>query len=373
MAADKKDFRSALNALRGFASIYVVFYHIRYFSDFNWFDNFPPLRFGYIGVDFFFILSGLIISHVYLHRSLDGSFAFWRNFFWLRVARLFPVHLMIMVLLMIAALIGPFIDNNWEPISQQSVYDWFSLTFLVRQWTLPDGYAWNTPAWSVSAEFFAYLIIFPIISILAKTSAAKILGFALALSGSFLFIWMIMTAGTVNVTSAAGPLVRVSAGFALGTGIYLVLNNMTLSIDWNRCLNWTLISTVPIFGLATYFAHSREFIDIAIIAYLIALISATYCADGRASALLSQRHLFMLGELSFSLYLCHVPVMQALAYMAATAQVERGLLFGLASIVASILTAHVLFRWVEIPARDAIRKRFEAKVISNYETSLTAV
>lgn len=58
----------------------VAFYHLKNYSDFDWFEAIPPMRFGYIGVDFFFILSGLIISHTYLQRSYGADRGFWLKF-----------------------------------------------------------------------------------------------------------------------------------------------------------------------------------------------------------------------------------------------------------------------------------------------------
>ncbi len=59
-----RDYRPQLNAIRAAASIWVVVYHFRYFSDYTWFEVFS-VRKGYLGVDVFFILSGLVIARLW--------------------------------------------------------------------------------------------------------------------------------------------------------------------------------------------------------------------------------------------------------------------------------------------------------------------
>ena len=218
-------YRTAINAFRGFASLYVVLYHLRYYNDFDWFGAFPFVRYGYIGVDFFFILSGLIVSHVYLSKSASGGPDFWKKFIWYRVARLFPVHLLIMLLMLLAAVMPPLLAGGEAGLTAQDYKDWFLLTFLVRQWTLPADYAWNSPAWSISAEFFAYLVVFPAIACFTRNKPGRLAGVILAILGSLLLLSMIAGAGTINIKAHAGPLLRVTGGFVLGSGLYLILSS----------------------------------------------------------------------------------------------------------------------------------------------------
>ena len=363
-ATTKIDYRPALNALRGFAAVYVVVYHLRSFVIFDEFGNSPFVLFGYIGVDFFFVLSGLIISHVYLEKSRCADGSFWQKFIWLRISRLFPVHLLIMLLLLAAALIGPLLDAEWQPINGRQISDWFSLTFLVRQWLLPYSYVWNGPAWSVSAELFAYVIIFPLVCRFGAQSRPAV-GIAMILTGALLWSLLIVTVGTVNATHWAGPLIRVSAGFLAGSGLYIILNSESFltkvcDSDWDKILTVTLIFSLPIWMLAILLKALGIQSDLLLITYLVALMCATYRAAGTTSRLLSIRPLFWLGEISFSLYLCHKPVMRALSYLVGFADIERGVVFGLVCVAASMLVAHLLFHYVEMPARQKLRRLYPA-------------
>lgn len=362
---ERHSYISALNALRGFAAIYVVIYHLRYFTDFDWFGEFPAIRFGYIGVDFFFILSGLIISHVYLEKSRSADTMFWTNFIWLRFARLFPVHLLIMALMLTAALIGPYFNSQYKPINAQQLWDWFSLSFLFRQWLLPDGYAWNAPAWSVSAELFAYLLIFPVVCRFGRARRAMT-GLTLILTGTIFWIFLVFNAGTVNVIQGPGPLIRVCAGFLAGSGLFILLSS-TAAQKKRQQLNWNIIYTavflagVPVWSLALWMQAAGVSPDLLLISYLVMLICVTYCGVGKISSILASKPLFWLGEISFSLYLCHVPILSALSYLAVFAEIESGGIFGFWAVVVSIIVAHLLFLYVEMPARRWLRNLWPGK------------
>ena len=348
-------YRTAINAFRGFASLYVVLYHLRYYNDFDWFGAFPFVRYGYIGVDFFFILSGLIVSHVYLSKSASGGPDFWKKFIWYRVARLFPVHLLIMLLMLLAAVMPPLLAGGEAGLTAQDYKDWFLLTFLVRQWTLPADYAWNSPAWSISAEFFAYLVVFPVIACFTRNKPGRSAGVILAILGSLLLLSMIAGAGTINIKAHAGPLLRVTGGFVLGSGLYLILSSLQAVRNWDRLLAVSLVALAILLLAAPAIGAAGWPADLVLIAGLVATISCTYLASGPVSGWLSRPGLFWLGEISFALYLCHIPVMRLCRYLADQLGWERGFGFGLLTVLLSIAAAHLLYRMVEIPARQVMR------------------
>ena len=80
----------ALTTLRFFAALWVVLYtaweHLNV--------GFEPtlVSKGYLGVEVFFVLSGFILSHVYLEAAGEKRFSY-RGFLWARIARVYPLHL----------------------------------------------------------------------------------------------------------------------------------------------------------------------------------------------------------------------------------------------------------------------------------------
>lgn len=145
-----------LTSVRFFAAFYVVLYHV--------FQKIPALMAldsglfasGYLGVDLFFMLSGMILMHVHeIRPTTYGNFM--RN----RLARIYPLHVIMILIYMAAYLAGRSFGLTADAEGER-----YSLLpqhlLLIHAWgTTPDQFAWNGASWSISAEFFAYLL-FPV-------------------------------------------------------------------------------------------------------------------------------------------------------------------------------------------------------------------
>jgi hypothetical protein len=110
---------------------------------------------GYLGVETFFVLSGFILSHVYLEATGEKRFRY-GGFLWARLARVYPLHLVTLFgmigLGLVATAAGMSIDGsltNWRDLPAH-------LT-LTHAWGLAGSSAFNHPSWSISAEWAAYL------------------------------------------------------------------------------------------------------------------------------------------------------------------------------------------------------------------------
>lgn len=339
---DQPDNRTALNVLRGLASIVVVIYHLRYFSDFPWFEKMPWIKLGFMGVDFFFVLSGLIISHVYLQAMGDRRESY-LHFLYLRIARIFPIHFLIMfAMLAVSILLNAKLGT---------LTDWLSLTFLYRQLLLPDGYVWNSPAWSVSAEMFAYAFIFPIIVQLAHGRDKTLAGGILALVGIGILGILYTDAGTLNATHGAGPLLRVSGCFLIGAGMHCLLVHKKIAEGWDYAIVTGAILLTFSIWLQSQFA---------ILASICLIIAGAYLSNGRISVRMSGRYHFIFGEISFSLYMCHVPLLMLLSETAMQLGIDRGIAFCAFSLSCAVVLAWALYTYVEVPARTALRKLWTA-------------
>ena len=82
----------SLTGLRIVAAGWVLVYHFRNRLGLD-LEQVGMIDKGYLGVDLFFILSGFILSHVYVRAWAEGRFPY-SSFLWARLARLYPVHLL---------------------------------------------------------------------------------------------------------------------------------------------------------------------------------------------------------------------------------------------------------------------------------------
>jgi peptidoglycan/LPS O-acetylase OafA/YrhL len=172
MRGSSLDKRSGSNARYGVLDSYrflaasgVVFYHFE-----NHFQPFLAAPTSYLDqfqhfVDFFFVLSGFVIMHVYGDRV-----ATWRSygrFMRKRIARLYPLHV---AMVAVACLVGLAALGLHLRVRDPSFFD-FSLVpanlLLIQAWGVTNHAGLNEPSWSLSAEMFVYLL-FPLLAALLK-------------------------------------------------------------------------------------------------------------------------------------------------------------------------------------------------------------
>lgn len=154
----KKSKLLALESLRGFAALAVVLHHFRYGSLLS--EN-AFIRHGYLMVDFFFVLSGFVIALNYANRlsSPADLASFQRRRFW----RLYPLHLFtLLVFLGIECLKYVFeqktgIVSNNPAFVVSDAKAFLANLFLLQGVVLPE-LGFNIPSWSISVEFWTYLI-----------------------------------------------------------------------------------------------------------------------------------------------------------------------------------------------------------------------
>jgi peptidoglycan/LPS O-acetylase OafA/YrhL len=158
----QQDHIKPLTSLRFFAALWVILYS--YIHELQGGVSIGLLDKGYLGVELFFILSGFILSHVYLESYGAGRFLY-GQFINHRLARIYPLHIATLaftvLLIGAAAARGVTLDanaGNWAALPAH--------IFLVQAWGLAPTASFNHPSWSISAEWFAYLA-FPLVAMLA--------------------------------------------------------------------------------------------------------------------------------------------------------------------------------------------------------------
>lgn len=149
----------ALTSLRFFAALHVCIFHLyamRIASGQGWFRQVASI--GYVGVNFFFVLSGFILVYTYADRG-DSAPSFWRA----RFARIYPAYLFSLLLaapfffyvcLKIRPAPLPFL--LWP--QNHLITSCLLAAGLIQSWVPGAALAWNPPAWSLSDEAFFYLL-----------------------------------------------------------------------------------------------------------------------------------------------------------------------------------------------------------------------
>lgn len=337
-----------LTSLRFFAAVWVILY-----SYWSALDGAVPIGFiekGYLGVDLFFILSGFILSHVYMASLAEGRFRY-DAFLVNRWARVYPLHLATLCFAILlwgaATLKGMTVDRN--------LVNWPSLPahlFLVQAWGLAPEAAFNHPSWSISAEWFAYLL-FPVFGAVAWSLRARP-WVAVGLSVTFLIsLYMIFeTIMGFALTSATvfwGAL-RIVPTFMLGCALYLVWRA-------DRLAPRLAVIGAAIFSLMVIVVASWGRIDALIVPLLglMLLCVSRFANDGP----LGNRVLVYLGEVSFAMYMVYVPwkwvYLNAMGMVLGTGDAPLPLLWWAIGLIAIVPVAMLAHHIIELPLRRVVR------------------
>jgi peptidoglycan/LPS O-acetylase OafA/YrhL len=340
-----------LDALRGVAALSVVFWHYRHF----YFDPvtlsmpvganpdmlpgyaalWPLYRFGLLGVDLFFSISGFIFFHLYLQAVAGGQIGA-RRFFVLRFSRLYPLHF---VTLLFVAMVQPLHELKTGAAFVYQAND--AATFmrhlaLASDWLPQLPYGFNAPIWSVSVEIVLYALFF----LLARSSMTHpLLVAACAIAGLSLapYIGTQMSRGIFSFFIGGLCCQIVASRRLLPVAVFALVVIASFicarQIGYFEVVRWS--STTLVFPL---------------------LIIAAVMAEQRLRKFTAS--LRWLGQISYSSYLLHFPLQLIFVTVAAWLAFKPDyrsfamlIVFMAALIGVSLLSYHFL----EAPAQQLIR------------------
>ncbi|MDU0356368.1 acyltransferase [Paraglaciecola aquimarina] len=204
----------SLTSIRSFAALFVVWYHVAVsftaydFTFFNLFLN------GSLSVDLFFVLSGFILHHVYKDKNIHKSY---RKFVFTRLARIYPLHLVTLLTLLFITLVLDDFSDRYNP-EYYTGLSFFLNLLLVQNWGfIPPS--WNMVSWSISAEWFMYLLFpFMVCGVsrfkLAKTQKVYPFITLFVLASHYLAIYTLQLDGYGGMS--IGGMIQVFFEFSLG-------------------------------------------------------------------------------------------------------------------------------------------------------------
>lgn len=286
----------ALTSLRYLAALWVVVFHFRPYAGPEA-VGVPVLYHGYLAVDFFFILSGFVLAHVYRTSLREGTYSH-RSFVIKRLARVYPMHIVTLAFFVALALLAPVIGLQLDSAEKYDMSQILPQVLLVHAWA-GSGETFNYPSWSISAEFLAYLS-FPLVMLLAARPRLMLAAGVLATFGWY--FGAIAVAGDVSTHLSDWRPLRILPEFLIGAGLREVMERYrfrTLSGAW-----WAPVLIGCVLALA-----ALDMPDWVILVAMIALIvAAAERARAGTEGVLEHPFAIYLGEVSYALYMVHVAV-----------------------------------------------------------------
>ncbi|MGZ9097599.1 MAG: acyltransferase family protein [Micavibrio sp.] len=293
-----------LTSLRFFAAMLVVFHHFGYYLPFDMTEHTWLLKRGALAVDFFFILSGFILTHAYSDGLLNQKISF-RHFITRRFSRIYPLHALMLLVMAVLAVVGLGFGQIGRWDGSFSVWSFFANITLVHAWGLDKGLTFNVPSWSISAEWFAYLT-FPLLLIyLVRLTPAKGLFLAfIFMIGLWLFFDAMMPRVTTRLTFDCA-IFRIIPEFVLGSALYLFSRTVQ---PVRRPGWWLLVSAILVFPLLHF--NVADFLILPVFSVMI--VAAADLSRTGYKGWLSQKNWVFWGDASYAIYMTHYVFMTAI-------------------------------------------------------------
>jgi peptidoglycan/LPS O-acetylase OafA/YrhL len=344
-------YRTDIQGLRAVAVLLVVLYHA----------HVPTIDGGYVGVDVFFVLSGFLITDLLIRERERTGSASLARFYARRVRRILPIATIVLIATVVASevLLG-FIRTGVIATDAEWASGFAANFHFAAQGTnylnaqLPPSPVQHF--WSLAIEEQFYLVwptIFLIVGWLSKKRRLRLhLALALAAIAAASFVWSIIETGNSPIWAYFSPFTR-AWELALGALLAVSVPRLTSAPR----LAGVLLSWLGIAGIlasAFWFNSATSFpgwaAALPVLATCSVLAGGSIAPRAGADVLLRRRPLQFIGDLSYSLYLWHWPVLVIFAeYEGRTPSVATNLIL----VLVSLGLSYAGYRLVENPVRYA--------------------
>jgi len=299
---------SVLDSLRGIFALMIVFLHIPMQSHFFYMDF---VRNSGTFVEFFFVLSGFVISLSYMGKV--GQRHALPEFMIRRTGRLWPLHMATLAGFVLLILIKALADMLGI-FSADVLYSGPAITiftieniFLVHAFRSETVLWLNFPSWSISAEFWAYAL-FGLICLTSVRAIPWLAGLVAIAAFAVLRGWI-------------DPGFGYFIGYGLWRGICFFMVGHLCYLVWLRIRHLRLpAATFAECAVVALIIVQTIHLDIPVVEILtpltfaLAILVFTF-EGGMVSRILLFGPIRTLGERSYSIYMIHVLVLAVLGLL----------------------------------------------------------
>ena len=316
-----------LTPLRGLAALCVTFFHARLIFFSQWKDPLTEyshfLENSYLWVDLFFILSGLVIMHVYKNTFTKGiNLSSWSKFMFLRLSRIYPLFLTTLLVLLIwetfkyttnIGFYGGALFESWGMSGIPAFQGPFNRgdalipNFLMLQGVMEKDLSWNISSWSLSVEWLSYMMFPFLVPILVRKKIALIIPVLFII----ILAYINTSHGSLDITGGVFAYLRALTSFSLGAWMCTV----TLSTENKQRINNDALLLITFFA-CIYVLHSssllyQDVMTVTLFALLVFISSQQKERNTIVFKLFDNRISRFFGDISYSLYLWHAVLLLA--------------------------------------------------------------
>jgi len=366
------EYFSALDGFRGLLALFVAIYHTVWFSNINGLVFFAN---GTVMIDLFFALSGFLMFHIYDGKLKNNNDT--KAFLKRRFARLYPLHIFMLAVFVLFAVIrlaahkvGIATHEVGEilPFTPGAEENWLSLLShitLTHAAGVNDSLTFNYPAWTISAEFFAY---FAFILIMLWARPKRFMHFAV-LGGVAVSLYVILSRlkPDMNITYDYAVL-RCLAGFFIGmiaAKCYAYVRPKVVNMSpKNRYSVFSVLEVIVLVSSTLFIIYCGGKLQFFVAPFLLAFIFIFAFDGGIVSTVMSTKLFHYLAKISYSTYMTHVIIAIGFDIFIKVALVKvlpewnegwGGDILLLVYLCVVIGVSHLTYRYVELPGGKFIR------------------
>lgn len=343
-----------IDGMRGFAALAILLFHYKNFGNAgvdvlacadcarfepgrSWLS--PLYDYGYLAVQLFWVISGFVFASAYLGRDVSAR-EFWVN----RFARLYPLHLLTLLVVTVLQF------TALARLNTTLLFGGFDLPHFLLQlgfasnWLDAGFHTFNGPIWSVSVEVLVYGLFW-----LGRNRLAGLgpVGFLLVLMGCL-----------ATVGLAPKSQVQACAFFFFAGVAAARLNDHLAGHPGKRgplLAVWLAALAAMLFAPSVPLRYAASVVGIGGMLVLLAGIEPWAGTRLRRAAV-------WIGDCTYGLYLWHIPMQLVLLVLLLPGQgmvdlARQGWFLAL-WLIAMVAIARLSFLWIERPARLYLRRKW---------------
>nr|WP_271671716.1 acyltransferase [Bradyrhizobium sp. CCBAU 51627] len=373
-----------LDSIRGIAAVTVVIHHVilmptflAAFPNHAWLDG-PFFRSGGFLVDLFFVLSGMVMSLSYVQPDF-GHFSL-REFMLRRFARVYPLHIVMLLVMLLfrlariglGLLLAGVVIAAPTAFEVNNGYSFFLNVFLLHSLGFIHYLNWNAPSWSISVEFYTYLV-FGVVLLVAQRFGSLVWLYVLS-AALAIVSWLVLTVVIARPHLGAQydwGILRCFVSFFLGVLTVRAVQGLprTISPGAQGTIQFVaMVASVVHVSLIEAYPWVSFLAPVTFAVFLGSLLAFPQAAV--VPSLLTTKPLIWLGQRSYSIYMVHAFVVVFAEYfvrgigprpVAALDAIYPGLAttLNLAIVLAAVLAlSQLTYRYVELPGGRLVRNMF---------------
>ena len=372
---DTKPHYNILDGLRGVAALLVVWYHVHEGFAFASGGAITGINHGYLAVDFFFMLSGFVISYAYDDRWAHNLSL--KSFFKRRIIRLHPMVIMGAVIGMVTFILQGSVRWDGTHVATSSVM----IAMLCAMFMIPatpgcryevrgngEMFPLNGPIWSLFFEYLGNILYALAIRRMSKRALTWLVVILGVLHMSFALLDMsgygnIGVGWTLNNANFFGGMLRML--FPFTAGMLIARNFRAINV---RCAFWICSAALLALFCVPYLPQSFKLsaslsitLNGAFESFCVVVVFPLLVwlgASGTTSHRFSDRICNFLGDISYTLYVIHFPFIYLFyAWLINTEKYTLAetwpVVIGL--YLVCILVAYLCLKLYDIPVRKWLR------------------